>query len=146
MATINLSVMINTWSAEIVRQGNGKEYRHIEVDVMEVNTQYPQQYKLQIRSDNYAKVNPFLAQNTIVTFKCNLQGRNWTNAEGKVSNFLTLDCFDVVAQPVQNAPQPMQPAPQTVSQPQATTQPAQAQTASTPAPPAQPVQSNEPPF
>lgn len=141
MATIQVSAIISTWSTEVVRVGqNGTEYRHIEVDVMEANSQYPQQYKLQLRSDNYAKVTPFLQQNAVVTFKCNLQGRNWTNNEGKIMNFLTLDVFDVVQQPAQNAPQTpvqnatTQPAPVTAQpvQPVPVPAPAPAHPANTP--------------
>lgn len=138
MATIQVSAIISTWSTEVVRVGqNGTEYRHIEVDVMEANSQYPQQYKLQLRSDNYAKVTPFLQQNAVVTFKCNLQGRNWTNNEGKTMNFLTLDVFDVVQQPAQNAPQTPVPAP---------VQNAAAQPAPVTAQPVKARPMNEPPY
>lgn len=100
MAQITLNVTVNTWSAEIVHG----EYRHIELECTEVNSQYPQTYKVQVRSANYDKVNQHLKQNAVLSLKCNVNGRNWTNPEGKTINFIGLDCYGVVEQPAQSAP------------------------------------------
>lgn len=100
MATITLNVNINTWSPEIVKG----DYKHIELECTEVNSQYPQTYKVQVRSQNYDKVNQHLKQNAVLSLKCNLSGRNWTNPEGKTMNFIGLDCFGVAEQPAQSAP------------------------------------------
>ena len=111
MAQITLNLSIDTWSAEIVRG----EYRHIEVECTEVNQQYPQQYRVQVRSANYDKVNQHLKQGAVLSLKCNINGRNWTNPEGKTMNFLTLDCYGVAEQPAQSAPTvntPLGPIPQ----------------------------------
>lgn len=120
MAQITVNVTINTWSPEIVKG----EYRHIELETTEVNQQYPQTYKVQVRSQNYDKVNQHLKQGAVLSLKCNLNGRNWTNPEGKTMNFLNLDCYGVMEQPAQTTP-PVQGTPAPAP-------------SSTPAPPAQP--------
>jgi|SRR5690606_8447522 len=112
----------------IFEQETRGSYTFYSIEVTEQNTQYPQVYRIQVPQSNYDKINSHVKINQIISLKCNLNGRNHTGTDGITRNYVGVNAYDVVTQPVQNAPtptvQPVQPVQQTASVPvHATPQP-----------------------
>lgn len=90
----------------IFEQETRGNYTFYTIEVTEQNTQYPQVYRIQVPQSNYDKINSHVKMNQIISLKCNLNGRNHAGTDGVTRNYIGVNAYDVVTQPVQNAPTP----------------------------------------
>ena len=83
------------------------KFKKMDIVVSDDHDSYPQLVSFQLANDNIAKVaNIEIGSQVTITF--NLRGREWTNKEGVVMHFNTLDAWKIEGGAISaNAPSPV---------------------------------------
>jgi len=109
-------------TATIKRIGETKQvsekFRTRTVVIEDNSTQYPQIIELQASQDRVTLLDSFAVGN-LVKIQFNLRGREWTNKEGEIKVFNTLDIWRIenVGQNTESKSQPQTEQSQQVQQP-----------------------------
>ena len=86
-------------NVEIVKIGELKTFPNSEFYLVEfvvkTNDQYPQLIQLQANKDKADNVIKYNKVGDIVDCSINLRGREWTNPQGEVKYFNTIECWKV---------------------------------------------------
>src|SRR5690606_28479528 len=86
-------------NVEIVKIGELKTFPNSEFYLVEfvvkTNEQYPQLLQLQANKDKADNLIKYNKVGDIVDCSINLRGREWTNPEGEVKYFNTIECWKV---------------------------------------------------
>ncbi len=87
-----------------------EKFKKREFVVTDNNGQYPQDILFQLTQDRVSLLDGYEAGQQ-VTVNFNLRGREWTNKEGKVMYFNSLDVWKIEAPSSAGGPPPMEAAP-----------------------------------
>lgn len=81
--------------------------------IVETNEQYPQKLQLQANKQNAENLLKYNKEGDVVNISINLRGREWTNPQGEVKIFNTIEAWKVVKvqnntpEPKNDIPEPM---------------------------------------